>query len=229
MSFTYRPVKLSTFQRALTIPYFSINALVNPTRADMVAGLGDTSGYNSLKRIKNCLEKTSSGTKLLKDRPLISFTTSQMEGLSKQVDGTLGKEYADFMGTHGFNANERPSVKFIEDPELAYIMLRYRQVHDFWHVLVDLPPSVLGEIALKWFEWKTTGLPVCALSSLVGPLRLSSGDKKLLISVYIPWTLQSTVDCGELLSFRYEDSMHLPLTDIRQSLRITPAPTLLSH
>ena len=37
--------------------------------------------------------------------------------------------------------------------DVAYVIARYRQVHDFWHVLCDLPPTVLGEIALKWFEW----------------------------------------------------------------------------
>ena len=45
-------------------------------------------------------------------------------------------------------------------------MCRYRQVHDFWHVLCDLPPTVLGEVALKWFELKATGLPVCLFSGL---------------------------------------------------------------
>jgi ubiquinone biosynthesis protein COQ4 len=72
-------------------------------------------------------------------------------------------------------------VRFVNDEELAYIMLRYRQVHDFWHVLAGLPPSVLAEIALKWFELSVTGLPVCALSSFVGPLRLSAGAEVIVL------------------------------------------------
>jgi len=169
------------------------------------------------------------GRRILRERPILNSTTLNLHKLKTYPASSFGRRFVDFMEANRISIDTREPVRYIRDPEIAYVMTRYRQVHDFWHVLVDLPPSVLGEIALKWFEWKTTGLPVCALSSLVGPLRLSSGDKKLLISVYIPWTLQSTVDCGELLSFRYEDSMHLPLTDIRQSLRITPAPTLLSH
>lgn len=51
----------------------------------------------------------------------------------------------------------RPSVRFIDDPELAYVMTRYRQVHDFWHVLSGLETDVFGEIALKWFEFMQTG------------------------------------------------------------------------
>lgn len=44
----------------------------------------------------------------------------------------------------------RPEVKFVDDAELAYVMKRYREVHDFWHVLTGVPTTVLGEIALKW-------------------------------------------------------------------------------
>lgn len=49
---------------------------------------------------------------------------------------------------------------------------RYREVHDLWHVLSDLPPTVEGELALKWFELTQTGLPMCALGAVFGPLAL---------------------------------------------------------
>src|SRR3546814_13378512 len=54
-------------------------------------------------------------------------------------------------------------------------MLRYRQVHDFWHVLSGLPPTVMVEIALKWLELGQTRLPMTMLSSVFGQLRLNSG------------------------------------------------------
>lgn len=48
------------------------------------------------------------------------------------------------MKRHGFGVDSRAPVRFIDDPELAYVMLRYRQVHDFWHVLSGLDISVLA-------------------------------------------------------------------------------------
>ena len=54
----------------------------------------------------------------------------------------------------------RPAVRFVDDLELAYVMARYRQVHDFWHVLSGLETDVFGEIALKWFEFMQTGTMV---------------------------------------------------------------------
>ena len=104
-------------------------------------------------------------------------------------------------------------------------MCRYRQVHDFWHVLCDLPPTVLGEVALKWFELKATGLPVCLFSGLLGPLKLSSKERNYLFSVYLPWVSSSKSQCEKLLSFRYEDNLHRSIDDIREELMITKAPS----
>ena len=58
-------------------------------------------------------------------------------------------------------------MRFVENPDLAYVMLRYRQVHDLWHVVLGMPPTVLGELAVKWVEMLQTGLPMTVLSSLV--------------------------------------------------------------
>ena len=99
-----------------------------------------------------------------------------------------GRAYGEFMRTHGFDADERAAVTLVDgDEELAWVMTRYRQVHDLWHVLCGLPPSVLGELALKWFELVQTRLPVAGLSAVVGPLSLRSWEeRRLLARVYVP-------------------------------------------
>lgn len=73
---------------------------------------------------------------------------------------SFGHAYGEFMHKFTLDADERTPVTLVDDEELAYIMLRYRQVHDFWHVICGLPPTLLGELALKWFELVQTGLPV---------------------------------------------------------------------
>lgn len=52
----------------------------------------------------------------------------------------------------------RPNVRFVDSPDLAYIMTRYREVHDFWHVLSGLDTTVLDELGLKVFEFLQTGI-----------------------------------------------------------------------
>ena len=48
------------------------------------------------------------------------------------------------MDSHKFSPDERSIVKYMNDEDLSYIMIRYRQTHDFWHVLTGWPTSVLG-------------------------------------------------------------------------------------
>jgi ubiquinone biosynthesis protein COQ4 len=43
--------------------------------------------------------------------------------------------------------------RFVDDQELAYVITRMREVHDFWHVLFDCHTNVFGELALKALEF----------------------------------------------------------------------------
>ena len=51
-------------------------------------------------------------------------------------------------------------------------MRRYREVHDLYHTLLGMPTSMLGEVVVKWVEGLQTGLPMCVLGALGGPVRL---------------------------------------------------------
>jgi ubiquinone biosynthesis protein COQ4 len=49
--------------------------------------------------------------------------------------------------------DERDNVKYIDDEELAYVMLRYRQEHDSMYALLGLPATYREiEFAVKAFE-----------------------------------------------------------------------------
>jgi len=219
-------IKLSKIQQLLSAPYFALNAIGNPERADHVALLGDVTAPIVLRHMYNDMKRSREGSRLLKDKPIITSDSLKALNLNILPSGTFGHKYKMYMDKHGFDANKRPPVQFIEDAELAYIMLRYRQVHDFWHTLTGLPPTELGEIALKWFEWRVTGLPVCALSSVFGPLRLSSDERRLLRSVYIPWAMESGSHSRGLLSYYYEENFHKSIEDVRLDLNLIPAPSV---
>ena len=150
----FQPHRLSVTQRLLAFPYLALNSIADPTRGEMVAGLGDLTGYYSLRSMQRDMKKSPYGVELLKRKTVISSDSLNFSELRGLPDGTLGKTYSIFMESHNFKADERPPVRFVDDEELAYIMLRYRQLHDFWHVICGVPPTVLGEIALKWFEWR---------------------------------------------------------------------------
>lgn len=103
--------------------------------------------------------------------------------------------------------------------------MNYNQCHDFWHVLTGLPPTVVGELGIKWLELFQTGLPIAALSSTVGALRLDSEERTLLFETYLPWairTSQNATSC--LMNVYYEKEFDTPLKDLRDRLQVEPAP-----
>ncbi|KAJ3033016.1 Ubiquinone biosynthesis protein [Rhizoclosmatium hyalinum] len=106
------------------------------------------------------------------------------------------------------------------DEELKYVMLRYRQVHDMFHVLTGLGTSLEEEIAVKWFELAQTGLPMTLLSGVLGPLRLNSADRKLLFTQHVPWLVQCGANSKFLMNVYYEEIWEKPMDDVRKELGI---------
>ena len=136
--------------------------------------------------------------------------------------------YAKYMDAHGFEAEERPEVVHVKDEELAYVMQRYREVHDFWHVLVDLPPTVAGEVGLKWLEFAQTGLPMAGLAGIVAPVRLSAQENVQLATAVVPWALHHSraTSAVDLMSVYYEELLDEPVDQVRRRLGLTKAPVM---
>lgn len=63
-------------------------------------------------------------------------------------------------------------VKFLGDPEIAYIMTRYRESHDLIHTVLGMPTNMLGEVTVKWIEAMNIGLPMCYGGAVFGAIRL---------------------------------------------------------
>lgn len=66
----------------------------------------------------------------------------------------------------------RMSVKFLKDPELMYVMTRYRECHDLIHTVLGMPTNMLGEVTVKWIEAINIGLPMCYGGAVFGAMRL---------------------------------------------------------
>ena len=149
-----------------------MGALRSPERADLVSACGDLSSHVALEKIRRKMEADEEGSAILRDKPRVNSETWKLDELLALPDGTFGHEYAFFMSSHGYTSDERPLVKYVPDLEHAYILQRYKEVHDMAHVLLGYGTTVTEEIAVKWFEMIQTELPMSALSAFVGPLNL---------------------------------------------------------
>lgn len=137
---------------------------------------------------------------------------------------TFGAAYAKFMGSRNFSPDDRPPVRFMETDELAYVAMRAREVHDFWHTLFSLPTNLIGESALKVIEFEQMFLPMCLLSVIGGTARFSEKQRALFFQHYFPWATRAGMQCTDLMCIYYEQHFHEDLDDVRRKWGIVPAP-----
>ncbi|GAO50735.1 hypothetical protein G7K_4856-t1 [Saitoella complicata NRRL Y-17804] len=213
---------------ALTIGSAAVS-LKNPYRGDMVAVLGETTASPYfIKKLRDIMLQSESGRQILRERPRITSTTLKLEDLRQLPSNSVGREYAAWLDAEGVSPDTRAAVKYIDDEELAYVMQRYRESHDFYHAVTGLPITVDGELALKWFEWANMGLPVAALSALAtfGPLKVKKSDRKRLVQTYIPWALKNGMNGKSLIDIYWENELETDVDDLRRRLNITKPPSL---
>jgi len=216
-------VPLSPFGKAAVAVGSALGAVLDPSRADLVAALGETTGAPALRAMRSRMAASASGAEVLRDRPVVTNDTARR--LADLPPTTFGGAYWQFMAARGFAPDDRPPVRFVDDEELAYVARRAREVHDFWHVLLGCPTTVLGELALKSLEASQTGLPVGALSVAGAQFRLGETDRRLLWGVYVPWAARTGVRCADLMSVYYERHFRDDLDELRARLRVAPAPS----
>ncbi|CAB4012536.1 ubiquinone biosynthesis COQ4 homolog, mitochondrial [Paramuricea clavata] len=127
------------FQKGLLAVGSGLAAFVDPKRDDMIAVLGESTGYLALKRIRRSMQLDREGQKILREQPRINTSTIDVPALRELPEGTFGKEYTKFLDKNKVTPDTRLPVRFVDDPELAYIMQRYREIHDFTHTLLGMP------------------------------------------------------------------------------------------
>ncbi|XP_032395020.1 ubiquinone biosynthesis protein COQ4 homolog, mitochondrial isoform X4 [Etheostoma spectabile] len=204
-----------------------VAALHDPHRHDMVAVLGEATGHLALINLRDKMRNDPEGYTILKERPRIRLSTLDLSEMTSLPDGSFGREYLRFLQDNDVTPDSRADVRFVDDEELAYVMQRYREVHDLLHTLLGMPTNMLGEVAVKWFEAAQTGLPMCAFGAVLGPLRLSTSRLKLLFTSLGPWALRNGHRANCVLSIFYERRWAQSIEDLRQELNIEPPPVIV--
>ncbi|KAM3727787.1 Ubiquinone biosynthesis protein coq-4 [Dirofilaria immitis] len=216
-------VSTSSLQKGLLAFGSAITAFLNPRRADMVATMAETTAFRPiLEKIRHRMESDICGRKILRNRPRITNATIDLSYLRTLPHGTLGKEYTIFLETLNTTPDERPIVKFVDDDDLCYIMQRYREIHDFNHLLLQMKTTLLDEIAVKYFEGLQLGLPMCLLGGIFAGLRLEPKRQRAFVQRYLPWCIEQAMNSRLLITIDWENQFDKPISDLQKAYSITP-------
>uniref|UniRef100_A0A8C3IPU2 Coenzyme Q4 n=1 Tax=Chrysemys picta bellii TaxID=8478 RepID=A0A8C3IPU2_CHRPI len=83
-----------------------------------------------------------------------------------------------------------------------------------------------GEVVVKWFEAIQTGLPMCILGAVFGPVRLNARKLQILTTELIPWAVQSGRNASCILNFYYENRWEQTVESLREEIGILHPPAI---
>ncbi|KAI0248900.1 coenzyme Q biosynthesis protein Coq4-domain-containing protein [Lactifluus subvellereus] len=216
-------IPLNWFENAFLAVGSAFISLADPRRADMVAALGETTAGPVLPRLLDHMLESEEGRRILKERPRINTSTVDMAALARLPENTFGHTYVTWLERCGVTPDTREPVHYIDDPELAYVMQRYRECHDFYHALCGLPVSVEYELALKVFEFANLGLPSAALST-AAVVRLNAAKRARFLSEYVPWALRCGGVARSMITVYWEERWAQDLGELKEELGVWDPP-----
>ncbi|VDM82690.1 unnamed protein product [Strongylus vulgaris] len=201
-------------------------AISDPRRGDMVAAMGEATAFESvLERIRQRMASDVLGARLLAERPRVTNTSVNRAYLSSLPDNTLGKEYAKFLDGLHTSPDARPPVRFIQNKDHLYVMQRYRETHDFNHVLLQMPTNMLGEVTVKYFEGIQFGLPMCVTAGIFGAGRLRTKHRHRFLTKHLPWILEQATKARFFMAVDWENHWEETISALQEQLDVTPFET----
>lgn len=241
-------VPLGFFEKGFLAIGSAVGALLNPRRAgpseptkkkvlpwkltqitpdlDLIATLGEvTATPYFIYRLRNAMLQDPTGRQILRDRPRITSETLPLPYLRSLPENSVGRSYAAWLDREGVSPDTRDNVQYIDDPECAYVMQRYRECHDFYHAVTGLPTFVEGELALKAFEFLNTLIPMTGLS-MAASVRLKPAERERLFSLYLPWAVRSGLSSKELINVYWEKILEKDVDELRAELGIEKPPDM---
>ena len=213
-------IPISNFQRFLLGISSAAVALKDPYRDDMVAVCGETTACRALEVMRKKMEMNNTGNRILKEKPRLSTSTIDLKILKALPPKTFGRQYVDMLSQFNITPDSRKPVKFVDDPELAYILQRYREVHDFNHLLLNQPTNLYGEVVVKWFEAIQTNLPMCWLAAVGGSIRLNSKRQRDLFNKGLFLALSAAQKSTFFMNVYFEDWFTEDIDELRSEMKL---------
>ncbi|KAK0403981.1 hypothetical protein QR680_017222 [Steinernema hermaphroditum] len=215
-------IPTSAAQKMILAAGSALTAISNPRRGDMVATMGETTALRPiLQNIRDRMASDIVGSKILVERPRINNLTIDRDYLKRLPKDTFGFHYSKFLDGLNTSPDARPVVQYIDDEELVYVMQRYRETHDFHHVLLEMPTNMIGEVAVKYFEGIQLGLPMCITAGIFGAARLGPVHRQRFVDRYLPWIVKQATNGRLLMTLDYENHFERTIAEIQEECNIT--------
>ena len=198
--------------------------LADSTKTHEIHRVEEITGRPRYRRLLRELREMPEGRRLLAERPELSSQHLDYARLRALPEGTLGRAYTHHLDDNGLSADyQAAATRHVDDPDMAYLMRRFRQTHDVWHTLLGLGIAGHEEVTIHWFSWGQLRLPVSALIMVFGTLKHVVMERRWGA---LRHSLLDAYRAGDrappLLGVFWEDRWERPLAEVRDELRVQP-------
>ena len=201
-----------------------VRVLADSNRTDEIHRVEEITGRPRFRELLRQMADTPEGRRLLTERPELSSAHVDYDRLRRLPATTLGGAYARHLDDNGITADyQAAATQLVDDPDMAYLMRRFRQTHDVWHALLGIGITGHEEVLIHWFSYGQLRLPVSALIMLFGTIKHLALEKR--------WTAlrRSTLDAyhagrdaAPLMPVTWEDQWEAPLEEVRARYNVRP-------
>ncbi|CCF56921.1 hypothetical protein KAFR_0B06240 [Kazachstania africana CBS 2517] len=220
-------VPLYKSEKLLLFLVSGLRSFLHPENGYNIVQLGEATAFPIfLESLKKTMLSDATGRRILRDKPHVHSETLHMGKLSQYPQNTFGYKFYEWCKNENVTPDTRAPVTYIDDPLHAYVFKRYRQCHDFYHALNNLPIIIEGEITVKALEAANLGVPMAALGAIFAPLRLKPIQKQRLYDIYLPWAVKTGLTCKPLINVYWEELLDKDIDELRNDLGITLPPDL---
>lgn len=171
------------------------------------------------------LRRSEEGRRLLAEKPSLQGPELDLAALERLDEGTFGRAVARY-----FRSNDlEPFVTtFPIESDVDYISKRYRETHDFAHVVTGYGTDVMGEMELQSFMGGNLGIRspwlIVTFATLLDPMADDPVGPRGPYLRRLRRAYRRGRRSPSLLRVPYEDHWATPLETVRAALVAPPAP-----
>jgi ubiquinone biosynthesis protein COQ4 len=201
-----------------------VRVLGDSTKTHEIHRVEEITGRPRFRALLAEMETTPAGRRLMAERPELASDRVDYDRLRALPASTFGGAYVRHLDGNGITADyQAAATRHVDDPDIAYLMRRFRQTHDVWHALLGLGIAGHEEVIIHAFSYGQLRLPVSALIMLFGTMKHIVLERRWgalrhsMLEAY-----RAGREAAPLMPVYWEDLWEAPLETVRVAYNVHP-------
>ena len=201
-----------------------VRVLGDSTKTHEIHRVEEITGRPRFRHLLAELARTPEGERLLAERPELSSERVDFGHLRALPATTFGGAYVRHLAGNGITADyQAAATRHVDDPDIAYLMRRFRQTHDVWHALLGLGIAGHEEVIIHSFSYGQLQLPVSAMIMMLGTVKHIVLERRWgALRHSMRDAYRAGREAAPLMPVIWEDIWDEPLDAVRARYRVHP-------